>query len=270
MPHTGKPEPFTALSLLLALWGLVLGPASACSPLLLAFLLRGSLILIVIIILIIVFIALVIVVLIIVLVIETAHLAEWIFIDGFTGIPVHSMGDELLFDGCTDLIVCLNQSLQFLHLLLFHLIILRRDIRGREEVEERVNLLCLDLGLGIRLGALLGLLLHNFDGYVFACFPVDLGALRLLKHTLVISHHQVRLLKHGVGEEGVFAKVEEQLETAWRTILGQQALTRDVGEVLQDFNVLILDQVSSDVTLQHDGQPELGHAGNFSWGISLL
>eukprot|EP00983_Pelagomonas_calceolata_P002886 94957-Pelagomonas_calceolata.AAC.3 len=41
-----------------------------------------------------------------------------------------------------------------------------------------------------------------------------------------------------------------------------RAAHRDVGEVLQDFNVLILDQVSSDVTLQHDGQPELGHAGS--------
>eukprot|EP00983_Pelagomonas_calceolata_P002887 94957-Pelagomonas_calceolata.AAC.4 len=52
--------------------------------------------------------------------------------------------------------------------------------------------------------------------------PANLSSLH--RHSCIRAEC-MQLCTYGVGEEGVFAKVEEQLETAWRTILGQQALT---------------------------------------------
>ena len=110
-------------------------------------------------------------------------------------------------------------------------------LSGLEEVEE--TLLLHGLGNGLAWLALLRLLLL-FDlllRHILAVLPVDLGALALLNHVLVLGHHE-GLLDLCVLEVVILLKGEDEVEAVARVV--QRAAY--VDQVHENRAILLLDK----------------------------
>mmetsp|Transcript_34349 Transcript_34349/g.55085 ORF Transcript_34349/g.55085 Transcript_34349/m.55085 type:complete len:263 (-) Transcript_34349:359-1147(-) len=172
--------------------------------------------------------------------------------------PRHSVGDDLLLEHHADLVVVFHRVLQRLRLLLFQVILFLGDGGGREEVEERLALLCLGDGLGV-LGALLGLFAQHLDAKVLAREPLDLSALHTLQHGILLVDHVVGFGEHGIAEVRVrLREVKVQDEAL---LVALQPGARDVHQVLQRRVVALGDLLLERLVVAHGHEPEVGDAG---------
>ena len=166
---------------------------------------------------------------------------------GHVEVLVHQLGDVLL--GLLLVVLGLLGRLALGQLLLVG------HLPGLEEVEE--TLLLHGLGDGLAWLALLGLLLllNLLLCHILAVLPVDLRALALLYHVLVLGHHE-GLLDLGVLEVVVLLEGEDQVEAVARVV--QVAL--DVQQVHQNGAILFLYKSGDAGMVEHGAHPEAWHS----------
>mmetsp|Transcript_4813 Transcript_4813/g.15358 ORF Transcript_4813/g.15358 Transcript_4813/m.15358 type:complete len:395 (+) Transcript_4813:146-1330(+) len=178
-------------------------------------------------------------------------------VDGGASEPRYRARDDLVLDDAPHLVVVLELLVQLLRLLLFHLLVVLRDLWRVKEVEEGVSRL-LDLD-GAHLALLLLPLLHHPHGHVHPLLPLDLGAERTIEHLVFVKRvEQVGLCEGLILEVRVRPEKKGELEAGLAWAEGGGAL--DVLKVAEDRLVRLLDLLGEHHVVAQAGQPKVGHA----------